>query len=405
MGINKFSDKHIFEFGICGFSILLPSFPFTSSIGLALFLSCSMFTLLKKKNFLFDKKIMLAGTFFFICLYSTFYSYNFEEAVASLIKILPIIVIPFILSSVVVDQIVFVRVKIFFLFSVFFVSVFSVLVRLYGVAFLGSQISSLKYISLAEVFHLHPTYFSMYILLAVWFALGNLKKSLIKIVVILFLCATLLLLESRMGVIILLLIMIYFFFRGRKLKLGYIICFLLLTLSIFYIQKERFSDFNVQMDSLIGYDLANGISQRLWLWKESLLMISERPFFGYGYKSLDPYFSWFVENQIMETNIFKGFEDSARVFSTYNFHNQYLQIIFDSGIIGLFMFLSSKLFMILNTYTFSRNNDFLFYLLLVMSFLFSENILDRQMGLYFYALFTSLLFKEALIKDRIDEKT
>ncbi|QNF34993.1 O-antigen ligase family protein [Adhaeribacter swui] len=74
-----------------------------------------------------------------------------------------------------------------------------------------------------------------------------------------------------------------------------------------------------------------------------------------------------------------------------NAHNQFIQETLYTGIFGLLLFLSSLLVPGVMAY---KKNNFLF-IAFILIFIFcslTENILERQIGIFFYAFFNSLLF-------------
>ena len=91
---------------------------------------------------------------------------------------------------------------------------------------------------------------------------------------------------------------------------------------------------------------------------------------------------------------YQNFDDFKN--TTYNSHNQYLDIILKYGIFGLVLFFIFLLWGI-------KNNDFnyqIFIFLTLMS-LISENIFDRQVGIVFFNLLNSLFFISMVKKSKL----
>ena len=121
-----------------------------------------------------------------------------------------------------------------------------------------------------------------------------------------------------------------------------------------------------------------------------------------------------LKEQIEEDNIFwKGFGlfasrvdlekkhksyNTYKGFYTYNYHNQYAQIMAESGIIGfliliIFLFLNFK-----NAYL-SLNYTFIYISFILIVTFFTESFLWVQRGLIFTTIFTSLFNRTKFTTD------
>ncbi len=112
-----------------------------------------------------------------------------------------------------------------------------------------------------------------------------------------------------------------------------------------------------------------------------------------------------------------GDVDQDLVSSSYNSHNQYISLILMVGFFGLFVFLASLFYNVMNAV---RNGVFITIALILFYAIamFSENLLERQEGVIYFALFLNLLYflnknnqqkvrrnpnQEELLKHIIDE--
>jgi len=88
------------------------------------------------------------------------------------------------------------------------------------------------------------------------------------------------------------------------------------------------------------------------------------------------------------------FEGSAFNRNTFNTHNQYFDYLLSYGAAGLILLL---LIMIVPLYKAIRTGDavLISFILLIMLCMLTENILSRQAGIVFYALFNALLINKA----------
>ena len=119
---------------------------------------------------------------------------------------------------------------------------------------------------------------------------------------------------------------------------------------------------------------------RLILWENSLELIKESPFFGYGIGDNQELFARQMES--------KGYFILAN--KKTNCHNQYLQFLLSIGLVGLSFFALSILWL----FSFFYKNKVHLGLAVVLFFLMvfiSESFLERQNGIITYALFISLL--------------
>lgn len=144
--------------------------------------------------------------------------------------------------------------------------------------------------------------------------------------------------------------------------------------------KERFNDmFKTIIDIRKGKDLGDleelSTNNRIYIYKNYLSLIKENIVLGYGYKNGEEIFR-------------------TRYNSSFNAHNQYLQTLFQSGIIGLFiltLFSISPFFLIKNKMK-EKNEIELVFFLILFNFLF-ESILYRQWGLILVCFTYAIYFQ------------
>ena len=77
------------------------------------------------------------------------------------------------------------------------------------------------------------------------------------------------------------------------------------------------------------------------------------------------------------------------LYPKFNSHNQYLQTWLGLGLVGLLIFLLN-LFAPLYLAFREKNLLYIIFLILIISFFFTESVLCRQHGVVFYAFFNSL---------------
>lgn len=86
-----------------------------------------------------------------------------------------------------------------------------------------------------------------------------------------------------------------------------------------------------------------------------------------------------------------GGVDQDLITSSYNSHNQYISLVLMVGFIGLFIFLAMLFFNVMNAV---RSGVFITiaFILFYAIVMFSENILERQEGVVYFALLINLLY-------------
>lgn len=116
--------------------------------------------------------------------------------------------------------------------------------------------------------------------------------------------------------------------------------------------------------------------------------IKKEPVLGYGIGDVEVNLQSCYDNTFTNTDTYK--------VTKYNSHNQYLNIILASGIIGLILFFLSNFYFL--KIAFNRKLgmyiSFLFFIFLNCCF---ENILSRHDGVIFFSFFNSLLFFKTTI--------
>ena len=228
----------------------------------------------------------------------------------------------------------------------------------------------------------HHTYFSMFILISIFSVFSgrienskNRKSVFILPILYLFL----ILLGSRMAIILGIIILPLFLFNKMKKQNNKMKALILLGLFMSIIIFIGFSN-NYVRDKIIYtyYDLLNisttekpffGVSFRLQIWYSILDLIYQSPFTGYGIGDITE-----LLNIRYNKNELQGL----------NAHNQYLQFILHHGII-IFLFLFLFVYKLIKQCVLNKNSVLLFSWIVLLSFSFTESILNRQWGVILFA--------------------
>ncbi len=143
---------------------------------------------------------------------------------------------------------------------------------------------------------------------------------------------------------------------------------------------KTIEDYNVYE---AGEDINHySMSMRFEYWEKSFKVFLRHPVFGTGFGD--------VHND-MEM-IFKEEHSQLIKLNRKGPHNQFLETLAGSGVVGFF-FLLAMLFYPAKDILYRKDEVYLFFLVIVsIAFLF-ESILERQVGISFFTFFTLLLFR------------
>jgi probable O-glycosylation ligase (exosortase A-associated) len=141
---------------------------------------------------------------------------------------------------------------------------------------------------------------------------------------------------SRGGLIALLVIGGYFFWHSKRK----------FWVSIFIVISIGVASFNVsdewteRMDSINTMEQDNSFLGRVVAWKQAILMASDHPFFGGGFKAGQNVAVWYLyEDQIPDLDFIIDTGD-YKVDRPKAAHSIYFQVLGDQGFVGLFIFLA-----------------------------------------------------------------
>lgn len=233
----------------------------------------------------------------------------------------------------------------------------------------------------------HPSYIALYSLLGMFISLEFFsdkslkgKMRLLWLLAALFLFISLYFLSSRasyLAVLIILPIFLWLKFKPLKLNLVAIFSIIIIlgSVSFLYLKNQRV---NIYFDKTIDPKILN--DGRLEIWKSALKVVEKNPLFGEGigdyYNAMDKEF----KQSVFTTGYYKDF----------NAHNQFLEILCMSGVLGLLLFLIIIGMMIAYAVK-DRNVLYGAFLMMMMIFFSFESILSRFAGNSFFALFSFLL--------------
>jgi O-antigen ligase len=359
---------------------------------IGLFLVFAIYYALKKRICIlkignnFTSLLIINTSLFVILLISLLYSNNLDFGLESIFRFLPLLIFPvgfFLLkdNKYIYRSKLFTIGKLLFYFStlILFISIFLVF---YYRGFVTENFFlnySYRIIFQLGKFSMHPIYASIVTLIALIFSISLFKIKSYKYVIIfgnILLTINLFLLSRKSAIIIMCLLFLGFFLFNKKIKSNlkmffslFIALFLIVTIKFIPDISNRFND----LYSLLDANKSTSTNLRLNLINLSIDAIKEKPFLGYGIGDTKDVLSE-LEKQY---DFFKG--------KYYNTHNQFLGFLISTGFLGLFIFL---LFLFKNWKSAILGGyEQLSIIFLFVSFMFIENILERQNGVIFFSFF------------------
>lgn len=236
----------------------------------------------------------------------------------------------------------------------------------------------------------HPSYFAMYTLLAIFISFDTiLDKSVNKvsqwvwIIAVIFMIISLYLLSSRAGLIAVIVTCPIYFYKKIRNNVNFMTYFLsiLMLFVVLFSVINRNSRFNYYAQKVRGSSLKEilMLDERGNLWKSALQVIDKNFLLGVGPGDLK---EELIREYNKNTNV-------SKLSLSYNTHNQYLETLLENGIIGLILFLSILVWMFIISL---RKNNILYtiFVLICLVFFLFESMLSRLAGISFFAVFSFL---------------
>lgn len=261
--------------------------------------------------------------------------------------------------------------------------------------FFANQWQEFSYVTLSSGIGIHPTYFSVYIILCLAFLIVCHKtlfvRQSVSFFLILFFTLFLALLSSRITIAVILalvaIVIIYSIFklsRGgiKYLAVGTGLIVLFISLSALnpvslYREFQELRTTPIQIDNNTTYFNSTDVRLSLW-WLGFKTATKSNLFFGLGTSS--------AEGAMAET---ANNYQITNVLNSNDPHNQYLNTYISLGLIGLLLLLGCYLFP-LRTAWLTKDLIQLIFIGLILIVSFTESFLELQKGITFFALFQSL---------------
>jgi O-antigen ligase len=391
---NKISFYHL-----AFFLLLLPFDRIYSELVLISFVLHTLFHITKERaRYIPSRHNLILFSVFFIGVIGMLWSHDREQGVKDLQRQLGLLLLPIALSATGLDLKKYKK-NLLLLFG-FSCSV--VILYLYIDAFriiLYNKLPLKTIFSPVFINHnfsdpigIHATYLAMYIALslaAYFYYISMEKRYWLKWAYAIFIAIMLAGLVQSASRSVLIAMAVFalifpFFLMNREKKLRWILGVIGLSV-IAFVGITRIDAFQKRYVTTLKEDLLiesinnKQPESRAYRWEQALQLSYASPLVGYGTGS---------EKRLLKERYFE-----KKLYRSYllqlNAHNQYISFLLKTGIIGLLVFLSV---LIMGFITAWRTRDAIFscFMLLITIVSVSENILDVNKGIFFYAFFFSL---------------
>ena len=199
------------------------------------------------------------------------------------------------------------------------------------------------------------------------------------------------LLQSRLGLFSLILVYILFFFIYKDKRKHYVISLLIVFLSSISLSSSDGSKVIDKNYNILNIESDESLNQRLNFYSIAIELFNQKPIFGHGIGS------WKYESLA-----YKKSEDNT-VLIPYYTHNDFLQILVETGIIGLGIYFVILFYLFNNALKlFKRDKNMSIFIILFFLFFLNSMInfpLHRSQEFIPFILCCSLIISSFEVKD------
>jgi len=373
----------------------------------------------KKENYKFSDYYFIPLILFLSMFLSLISTIDKDETIKSLIKELPLLVIPLIFarsSKIIINNKQYLLK--YYSYSVIFFTFFFLIKAIINYFVIG-DLKVFFYHDLVSK-ELNAIHVSVFVSLAFFFFLIKELKKTIDYFLIVYLFLFLILLSSKIIIFTTIIIVaIYFLFYSKssnRMRLRNLIIIVSVVFGFLFfgkIKEKMLFEFNIKSESNIGHTVINrnevgsniismkeawsnekfnqtdyfsGASFRVYQARIFFKFLQEEPIFWTGFGLNASYKK--IEEKGIYYNVFQGNKETEG-YQKKNFHNQYIQVFAELGFIG-FLILATMLF--INIKNAFNTKDFMHiaFAILMISLFLTESFLWRQRGVVFFTLFYCL---------------
>ncbi len=298
------------------------------------------------------------------------------------------------------------KVMLFFTFCILIASLYCLTADLVNYYHTGNA-GIFFYHDLVSPISQHAVYFSAFVSIALLFLIEEYKSAwmqkyrLLYFIAVIFLVGFLFLLSSKLIITIFLVFLLYIWWRNRtnrKISLPFIGIFLFFCILLFSITpvKKRFADIfrNDAVSVLKKQDFSttyfNGLDFRLLQWRIVYETLKENNAWVLGLSPGDA--QSYLNKKYASLKMYMGNEALHDVgYTNYNTHNQFLQILLQSGLAGLLLLI----YWCGQWFSYARKAKDLVLtgiIVIIVCFFVSESVFERQFGVILSTFFPLIYY-------------
>ncbi len=416
MVIEKMTDKLNINFSLvqrlnvfvlCGIVFFLPIYHKYLSLLIVFWVLTSIILIFKMKlKFERNISLLLMKVFYFLLAIGLLWSENKGAGQFDLEVKMSLFIFPLMFSFIQYK-----KDEIRYILRSFLLGILISMIYLLSSAYLRFQmthsIDSFFYVYMSKI--IHPSYLSLYVVLGMVILIESLKnrefkifkqKNIVYILISVFYIFNILLL-SKIGIIVSILLMFYYMIKWLILSKTYwvgVVVVIVMSLSFYGLYnyspylKQRVDEVVNSFSKNNSKDSSTAI--RVKVWKESFVLIKEKPLLGYGTGDV---------KDVLAERYRLNHIDSA-LHKKLNAHNQFLQIAIALGLVG-FLFFVYILFSSIKEGIENKNPFLVGFIVLSIFYMLPESVLEKQAGTIFFGLFFSLLHQKALFSSKNEAKS
>lgn len=415
--INRvsFNFQKIYFYSLCILVALIPlSFRLSLyALGFSLLLGLAN-VIFVEKRLVFNNKISNSLAFLWIIyLLSLLYSSNMNYGIKSIVQLIQLLLIPFLLNFSIPDK------NISRLKDIFIVSVVVSLLFFIGRAFINSLVFSSdgivfnfynENVSYGSYFYYnelvkphHPSYYAMYLLLAIVLAFPQkwteltIERKVFSVISISLLILGVFLCSSRAGILSAIIIIFILLFKLIRKSSNYYLSIIILAFTAFalyyLIMNPRINTIYRYINSFYQGEK----EQQIYLESTAMMRLKIWPVLikdFEGYEIIIGKGIGDTKQDMMECYKREGI--TFALDEKLNAHNQYIQTLYAVGLFGLAVLLYIISYAFWLSFKYRNLVLFLFLVIISVNFMF-ESVLERGGGVMFFVFFI-VLFTEKHIE-------
>ena len=251
------------------------------------------------------------------------------------------------------------------------------------------------YHDLTSAVGVNAVFFSGYVLIAIFFLLFSASDRRIRVAFLLFFTGMMFLLSSRLLILLLAIAFIVYAIGRRRPKVKLTMAYSVALLIVLGLATLAFTDnpFSRRYQELspgrvsssiqhepISDASANAISLRLFMWRTAFEILEEHHAWAFGVTGGDS--QGRLDQKYVDAGLSQG-------YLGYNFHNEYIEVLVHSGLIGWTLFMLAIAGLIVMT-RITGTFEAVFTTVLILLLCFTESALEMQHGLFLNCFFPLL---------------